>query len=118
MGRWIRFSIAILVGIAAGLAYGWIVDPVAFVDTAPNTLKVDYKSDYVLMVAEAYQSENDLSLASRRLALLGDQPPLEYVRQALIFAERVGYIDADISRMRALFNALQTWSPFSGTQPP
>jgi hypothetical protein len=111
MSRWIRFLIAIAIGAALGLFYGWAVSPVEYVDTSPASLRIDYKSDYVLMVAESYQLEEDLDLAVRRLALLGSDPPTETVRQALLFAERQGYTDADIALMRGLLRDLETWNP-------
>lgn len=111
MSRWIRFLIAIAIGAALGLFYGWAVSPVEYVDTSPASLRIDYKSDYVLMVAESYQLEEDLDLAVRRLALLGSDPPAETVRQALLFAERQGYTDADIALMRRLLRDLETWNP-------
>ena len=118
MSRWIRFFLAILVGGALGLAYGWFLNPVQYVDTTPDTLRVDYKSDYVLMVAEAYGAEADLGLAARRLAQLGDDPPLEIVSQAIAFAERQGYTDADVVLMRRLATELQAWIPQTGTPAP
>lgn len=118
MARWIGFIIAILVGVALGLAYGWIVSPVRYVDTSPDTLRVDYKTDYVLMVAEAFQNENDLGQAVRRLALLGNVPPSQTVGQALRFAQQYGYADADIARMQALWNELQALEMRLGTAAP
>ena len=34
--------------------YGWVVNPVEYIDIAPESPRVDYKTDYVLMTAEAY----------------------------------------------------------------
>jgi hypothetical protein len=110
MSRWIRFLLAIAIGAAGGLFYGWVLNPVKYVDTTPDTLRIDYKSDYVLMVAEAYNSDNDLALAARRLALLGDAPLIDTVREAVLFAERQGYVDSDVALMRQLLSALQTWT--------
>ena len=111
MSRWIRFFIAISIGAAAGLLYGWVVNPIEYIDTTPDTLRIDYQSDYVLMVAEIYSVEGDIALAVRRLALLGDSLPSEIVHKALLFAERQGYTDSDIVLMRALFADLQSWNP-------
>jgi hypothetical protein len=111
MARWIRFLIAILVGLALGLAYGWLISPVRYIDTSPNTLRIDYKTDYVLMVAEVFQNENNLDMAFRRLALLGADKPEELVAQAIQFAQKAGYTDADVTRMQTLMSALQTRSP-------
>ena len=116
MSRWIRFLIAILIGIGLGLIVGWLV-PVEYVDTSPDSLRKDYKTDYVLMVAEAYRLEKDLPLAIRRLALLGATPPVDLVDQAISFGENNGYIDADLELMQALLNDLQAFGPGQGTAP-
>ena len=110
MSRWARFIIAILIGAGAGLAYGWLVSPVQYVDTSPDTLRIDYKADYVLMVAESYSADGDLHLAVRRLALLGAPAPAAIVLQAIEFAQEQGYSQSDIQRMQALWNALQAVS--------
>jgi len=109
MARWIRFFIAILVGVGLGLLYGWLVNPVKYVDTTPDTLRIDYKTDYVLMVAEAYQLEGDPAQAVRRLALLGETPPAEMAYQAILFAQKTNYTDDDLTIMQALLGALQAY---------
>jgi hypothetical protein len=111
MRRWIWFFIAVLVGIAAGLYYGWQINPVKYVETTPATLRIDYQTDYVLMVAEAYQAEGDLDLAARRLAVLGETPPAEIVRQAMIYAAQVLWADSDQDLLSKLASDLQTWNP-------
>ncbi|MEW5870414.1 MAG: hypothetical protein AB1894_14155 [Chloroflexota bacterium] len=118
MSRWIRFLIAILVGIGLGLLYGWVISPVEYVNTTPDTLRIDFKTDYVLMVAEAYQSDGNLPLAVRRLALLGEAPPNDLAYQAIIFAQKIGYADDDLTLMQNLLNALQTYPIDQGTPQP
>ncbi len=118
MSRWIRFFLAILLGIIAGLLYGWQLNPVKYVDTTPDSLRVDYKTDYVLMVSEVYTAEADLDRAARRLALLGGSSPLESVNQAILFAERQGYTDADVVTMRKLLADLQLYRPTVGDSTP
>jgi len=72
--RWVFILLALILGAGLGLAYGWYVDPVDFFDLTPDTLRADYKADYVLMTAEAYSVEQDPGLAARRLAIHTDQP--------------------------------------------
>ena len=117
MSRWFRFILAILVGILLGALYGWLVNPVEYVDTAPDSLREDYKADYVLMVAESFRADGDLSLAQRRLLALGDDPPVEMVRKALLSAEP-HYADNDVALIRALRDALQTMGPTKEEQAP
>ncbi len=100
------------------MAYGWVLNPVKYVDTTPDTLRVDYKSDYVLMVAEIYQAKNDISQAEQRLAILGETPPGEMVLQAILFGEQNHYSDADLALMRGLANAIEAQSPNLETPAP
>lgn len=117
MARRIWFIIAIILGLAAGLGYGWVINPVKYVNTSPVTLRADYKTDYVLMVAEVYHKDGDLALAAQQLAFLGNTPPLELVQQAIVLANQVGYAQQDVTMMIRLNQALQTWSPGSPANP-
>lgn len=103
----VRFLIALALGAAAGLAYGWLIEPVEYVDTTPTSLRADYRTDYVLMVAEAYQGDGDLALAAVRLAALGPMPPEQRVVQAIDEAARRGLPRADLDRLAALADALR-----------
>jgi hypothetical protein len=111
MSRWIKFLIAIGLGVAIGLFYSWTINPVQVVDSTPDTLRLDYRSDYVLMVAETYQLERDPAAAAQRLGRLGSDPAVLIVQQAIIFAETSGYPESDINLLAQLRDALQTWNP-------
>jgi hypothetical protein len=102
--------IALVVGIGMGLAYGWLIDPVDFFDLTPDTLRADYKTDYVLMTAEAYRAEKDPGLAARRLAIFGSQSPSAIASQGLEYARTHGFADSDIALIQELVTALQAWS--------
>jgi hypothetical protein len=114
MSRWILPLLTLVIGISLGLYYGWVVSPVQYTDTAPDTLRADYRADYVLMVAETYQMEMDPDLAVRRLAVLGSQPPGEIASQSLDYARELGYTAADLAVMQKLTIAMQAWQ---GTTP-
>jgi hypothetical protein len=58
-------------GIGLGLAYAWAIEPVQYDNTAPGSLRADYKADYMRLVARAYAVEGDLARASARLSVLG-----------------------------------------------
>ncbi|MFP3853619.1 MAG: hypothetical protein ACLFWD_04905 [Anaerolineales bacterium] len=100
--------VGIVLGLSAGLLYGWLLQPVEFVDTTPDSLRQDFKTDYVLMVAEAYQQEEDLAQAERRLARLGPQPPIEKIERALEFAENNRFSGSDIELLEALAAAFES----------
>jgi hypothetical protein len=96
-----------LLGIALGLVYGWVVNPVSYQDTTLQALRIDYKTDYTLMVAEVYHREGDLEWALNRLTLLGDANPQTSVENALIFASQAEYTLPDMFLLRDLHNAIE-----------
>lgn len=115
--RWLFFFLSIGLGIALGLLYGWVISPVEYIDTSPDSLRIDYRTDYILMVAEIYQSEQDPALAARRLARLGSVLPAhEIVAQSLVFAQSNQYAQSDILLLQNLAVALQIHDP-SGVLP-
>jgi hypothetical protein len=100
------FSMCIVVGIVAGLVFGWVIEPRRFAESAPSTLRSDYKADYVLMVAEIYQNDKDPTLAVSRLALLGNEVPVRTVQEAIITASELGYTRHDLQILGKLSQAL------------
>ena len=111
MARWFLFLIVVLLGGALGLVYGWVVSPVEYVDTTPDSLRADFKADYVLMVAESYHANGDVALAARRLALLGGPNLTETVSEAMVFGGQAGYAEDDLALLAQLASDLQTWDP-------
>lgn len=117
MSRWIRFFIVLAIGMVAALFYTWVINPVKYVNTAPNTLRQDYKTDYVLMVAEIYHADGNLQDAMQQLALLGDRPPVQIVDDAISYARgdsnghKTLYPLEDLALMQALSDALKTMQP-------
>ncbi len=107
---WVFIVLALLVGLGIGIAYGWYVDPVDYFDTTPDALRADFKADYVLMAAEAYQVEQDPGLAARRLAVFGTRSPSGIAADGLAYARAHGFSDSEIAMLQELVTALQAWS--------
>ena len=106
MPRWTQALLAALLGLAAGLFYGWRVAPVEYVDLSPNALHADYQAEYILMVAESYQSEQNLDLAARQLALLGSTTPAETITKNLAQND---YTIGEIELLEKLLVGIRTW---------
>ena len=104
--RFIFFGLAILAGFAAGLGYGWGVNPTRYASVSPAALRVDYQTDFVLMTAELYHGEGDLALALARLDFLS-AAPLETVNAALDYAQSHQYADADLQLLQTLATDIQ-----------
>ena len=111
--RWIFFFVSLALGLGLGLYYGWVVSPVQYVDMTPATLRPDFRTDYTLMVAEVFKSDQNIDVAARRMALLGSQPPADMAEQALTLAQQYGYSAADVTLLQNLSVALQVWRPGS-----
>jgi hypothetical protein len=107
MSRWTIFLLVLLIGLGLGLLYGWVINPVRYQDTTLDTLRIDYKTDYTLMVAEVYHQDQDLEWALNRLMLLKDPTPLSTVENALKFASQAEYTLADMFLLRDLYNAIK-----------
>lgn len=89
-GNWYLLT-ALLLGLAIGLVYAWVVAPATQVDTHPNLLREDYKDIYRSMIARAYQANQNLPRAEARLELIGDkEPALALAAQAQRFLAESG----------------------------
>jgi hypothetical protein len=111
MPRWVYSVIALAIGLGLGLLYGWVISPVQFVDTTPASMRADYRADYVLMIAEAYQADHNTALAIRRLSVLGGGSPADIGSQAIQTGQNIGYSADDISLLQELRRALQAYQP-------
>ena len=67
----------LVVGIGLGLLYAWMIAPVRYINTAPNTLRADFKDQYRILIAASYSATHDLARAKSRLELLGDNDPIQ-----------------------------------------
>ena len=100
--------IGLLFGAFIALIYGWLIRPVEYIDTSPDSLRIDFRTDYVLMVAESFGTNEDLILAQVRLAALGPQPPDEYVTQAIDYALEQSFSRSDLEHLNSMAIALRT----------
>lgn len=115
--NWIKLIIAASIGIALGVVYGWVIDPIEYVDVTPSILREDYRADYVLMVAEALQNDHNSETAARRLAILGSESPAQIVTVSLDFATKNGFTQSEISELQSLLTAMQTYQPQGNNAP-
>ena len=116
--KWIVWAIlGVAAGLALGIAIGWRFWPVEYTNTAPDVLRRDYRDDYIVMVATAYQVEatqanaKSADQARKRLELLNPQDP---VAPVIELAERIIAADGsvqDITRLARLAWALGSLPP-------
>lgn len=75
--------IGLVIGLAVGLLYAWIIDPVIYVDAIPARLGNDYKAEYIFLISQSYAADGDWERAQRRLQAL-DDPDLPGTVDALL----------------------------------
>lgn len=102
----LNLIVGLALGLALGLVYTWKIDPVKYTDAAPDSLRADYKSDYVLMIAQAYGVDSDLDLARARLATLNAPDPAQLVANIVAQQTAAGAPPGDVSALNALAAAL------------
>lgn len=66
----------LLIGLALGVLYGWVLTPTGELETDPGQLRSDFKDSYRALIAQTYAWNRDLGRAESRLALLEDPDPL------------------------------------------
>ena len=110
--KWVTQAIAgVVIGVVVGFVTGWWLWPVQYTNTAPDVLRQDYRDDYVVMVATAYEAESDLEQARKRLELLdSEEPTLPLVELAERLVQANGS-PGDIARLAGLAEALGALTP-------
>jgi hypothetical protein len=106
MSRWLLLILGFGIGLAGGLYYAWLVSPVEYVETAPDSLRADFRADYLGLIASAYVSGGDLVRARTRLALF---PDLDTATELAALAQQrlaAGLADTEASALSQLASAL------------
>lgn len=85
--------LGVVLGVAVGLYYAWVFNPVEYVNTAPSSLREGYREEYMTLIAEAYEATGDLQRARARLALFDLAEPADAL--GALAQERLGDGGAD-----------------------
>lgn len=70
-GNWYLLT-GVVLGIILGILFAWVISPVEYVDTAPESLTNEFKDQYRVLIASAYVANGDLVRAKARLELLDE----------------------------------------------
>jgi len=76
----ILIGLAVVVGFALGLLYGWVINPPDFVDATPAHLRADLQEDYLRMAIDSYLVNQNSDLAVHRWQGLGQAAVDAYTR--------------------------------------
>ncbi len=84
------FVLGLVLGLAAGLYYTWMVNPVQYYNSLPSLMRSDYRADWIKMSALAYAQEGNLARAESRLNGLDPQEVVQVLARALDEAVALG----------------------------
>ena len=70
------------------------------------SLRADFKTDLVLMVAESFHTESDSMQALEQLDKLDESDPITLLGNTLQYAQTIGYPEEDLNLMRNLLNSI------------
>ncbi len=96
----------LLLGLGVGLLLAWVVFPVRYTETAPDTLRPDFKEAYRALIARAYAYDHNLPRARARLRLLGENDPAEALAAQAQRALAAGRPAAEVRALGELAAAL------------
>ena len=103
----------LVIGLAAGLLFAWVISPVKYVDTEPASLASQVKDQYRQVIAQAYLSNHDLGRARQRIELVDPGSSLQFLAAQ---AQRMLAENASPQEARALaILAADMSKPPSGT---
>jgi hypothetical protein len=115
------FLLALLAGLGVGLLISWLIAPVHFVDTTPNTLRADFKDQMRSAVAASYAASGNLERARARLAQLDGANSIQALSAQAQQMLAAGETSAQIQQIAQLTADLQqppTESVVAATTPP
>ena len=70
--KWVLPLLAVILGVAIGMVYAWVINPVQWVDGEPQQLRADLQEDYLRMAIDSHSVNRDAELAIIRFEALGE----------------------------------------------
>lgn len=73
--KWAWAAAGVVVGLAVGLLYAWVLSPVQWTDASPQLLSEPYRVDWMRMTIDSYAANRDADLALARYQAVGAAGP-------------------------------------------
>lgn len=110
---WPSVLLGLILGIAGGLVWAWMVDPRVEFNTEPWQLQAQDRANYIVGVALSYSFDGNLNRAIERLlALRSKGDPIQEVADTACQLATTGYVDSS-SGLRAI-RAMMTFYQLQG----
>lgn len=116
MKRLLFFLGGIVLGIGLAVLIGWVLFPLQQQDISLDSMRDDYRTEYVRLVAVAYSAEGDLVVAEQRLRELDGIPftaPLVDLAEVWIDAGRSSDLVVPLAELARAFGVdTPTMAPY------
>jgi hypothetical protein len=103
--------VGLVIGLAGGLYYAWIVAPVVYVEAGPARFSPQHKVEYIYLVSQSYAIEGSWERAQERLAALDDPEIAQSVTTLLETYLRQQKPAAEIENLAKLAQQLGAQGP-------
>ncbi|MGE5138844.1 MAG: hypothetical protein ACM3JD_05220 [Rudaea sp.] len=117
---WIAVALAFVLGAIFGLVIlGWWLWPVQWTNADPSDLNQQAKADYVVMVADSYSVNHNLTLARERLRTINSQQVAQILGDQIQVRNRAGQASqaAALQQFARDFGATLTGGTTTGATP-
>lgn len=110
---WVGLFIGLVLGVAAGLSYAWVLAPVQETETQPYQLRESDKAHYMVAIALDFAYDSNLPLAIERLGQLDlGFDPIQAVADTACTLASSGYVNSNAG-LRAV-RAMRTFYQLQG----
>jgi hypothetical protein len=104
-GPWYLLT-GLVLGAVFGIVISWVILPVRYVDTAPDSLRADFKDAYRALIAVAYLSSGNVERARYRLDALEAGASANLSQRLILLAEQGSRPPSEIQALTLLGAAL------------
>lgn len=111
LAQWVALLSGLAIGLALGLMYTWVIAPVEVVNTYPALLRSDYRWDWVRMTALSYVAEGDLGRAQARLTGIAHRDVAGAMRALIEEYAAAGRPGATLRALSVLAQAMDVRTP-------
>lgn len=109
--RFLALSLSMVLGLALGLVYAWLIDPVRLYNTTPPLLRSDYRHEWVRLAALGYVADGDMDRALARLQGLRRQDIQDALAAMIEAYAAYGQPAPTMRRLSQLAQQLDVYTP-------
>lgn len=99
----------LVIGLLIGIFYGWVINPTRYIDITPQSLHVDFQKQYILLIAQSYQVNEDIGRSYSRILQISDPVDMDSLRTLLLEMESDPEYAPYFDTMRTLINDLERY---------